>query len=162
MYPAFTAPSPTNSMHFNTNWTKIAVADDGERGVVLLGAPWGELTNPRPDIPGIAITGIVGYQPAGFGPNEFVQNSFEWRDVVTWTRGSHSMKIGGAYTREHADNDSSRTYNRPQYQFNSVFDFAADQPFSQTNLAIDPATGATVTELTRFHRTQSGLGVRAE
>ena len=116
--------------------------------------PWGELTNPYPEVPGITVGGITGYQQ-GFGPNEFVQNSFEWRDVVTWTRGSHSMKIGGAYTREHADNDSSRTYNRPTYDFNNVFDFAADSPRAQANLGIDPATGAAVTRLTRFHRTQS-------
>jgi hypothetical protein len=155
VYPAFTAPSPTNSMHFNTNWTKIVSPTMINEASFSWVRPWGELTNPRPDIPGIAITGVVSYQPAGFGPNEFVQNSFEWRDVVTWTRGSQSLKIGGAYTREHADNDSSRTYNRPQYQFNSVFDFAADQPFNQTNLAIDPATGGPVPTLTRFHRTQS-------
>jgi hypothetical protein len=155
VYPAFTAPSPTNSMHFNTNWTTIVTPTMVNEASFSWVRPWGELTNPRPDIPGIAITGVVSYQPAGFGPNEFVQNSFEWRDVVTWTRGSHSLKVGGAYTREHADNDSSRTYNRPQYQFNSVFDFAADQPFNQTNLAIDPATGGPVTTLTRFHRTQS-------
>jgi hypothetical protein len=155
VYPAFTAPSPTNSMHVNTNYTKILSSSMVNEASFSWVRPWGELTNPHPEIPGIGITGIVRYQPDGFGPNEFVQNSFEWRDVVTWTRGSHSLKMGGAYTREHADNDSSRTYNRPQYQFNSVFDFAADQPFSQSNLAIDPETGGGVDRLTRFHRTQS-------
>ncbi len=81
---------------------------------------------------------MTGYQQ-GFGPNEFVQNSFEWRDVVTWTRGSHNLKIGGAYTREHADNDSSRTYNRPTYDFNNVFDFANDNPRQQAQVGIEPA-----------------------
>ena len=157
VYPAFTAPSPTNSMHFNTNWTKVLSPSMVNEASFSWVRPWGELTNPRPDVPGITVTGIVGYQ-AGFGPNEFVQNSFEWRDVVTWTRGSHSLKMGGAYTREHADNEASRTYNRPTYRFNSVFDFGADAPFSQSNLAIDPATGGEVLELTRFHRTQSVSG----
>jgi hypothetical protein len=154
VYPAFTAPSPTNSMHVNSNYTKIlspAMVNEASFSWVR---PWGELTNPYPEVPGITVGGITGYQQ-GFGPNEFVQNSFEWRDVVTWTRGSHSMKIGGAYTREHADNDSSRTYNRPTYDFNNVFDFAADSPRAQANLGIDPATAAAVTRLTRFHRTQS-------
>ena len=157
VYPAFTAPSPTNSMHFNTNWTKVLSPSMVNEASFSWVRPWGELTNPRPDVPGITVTGIVGYQ-AGFGPNEFVQNSFEWRDVVTWTRGSHSLKMGGAYTREHADNEASRTYNRPTYGFNSVFDFGADAPFSQSNLAIDPATGGEVLRLTRFHRTQSVSG----
>jgi Carboxypeptidase regulatory-like domain len=154
VYPAFTAPSPTNSMHVNTNYTKVLSPTLLNEASFSWVRPWGELTNPHPEVPGITVGGLTGYQQ-GFGPNEFVQNSFEWRDVVTWTRGSHGMKIGGAYTREHADNDSSRTYNRPTYDFNNVFDFAADAPRAQANLAIDPKTGAAVPRLTRFHRTQS-------
>jgi len=154
VYPAFTAPSPTNSMHVNTNYTKVLAATLLNEASFSWVRPWGELTNPHPEVPGITVGGLSGYQQ-GFGPNEFVQNSFEWRDVVTWTRGAHSMKVGGAYTREHADNDSSRTYNRPTYDFNNVFDFAADSPRAQANLAIAPSTGAAVTRLTRFHRTQS-------
>jgi hypothetical protein len=154
VYPAFTAPSPTSSMHVNTNYTKVLSPTLLNEASFSWVRPWGELTNPYPEVPGITVGGLTGYQQ-GFGPNEFVQNSFEWRDVVTWTRGSHSMKTGGAYTREHADNDSSRTYNRPTYDFNNVFDFAADAPRAQANLAIAPSTGAAVTRLTRFHRTQS-------
>ena len=155
VYPAFTAPSPTSSMHVNTNYTKVLSPTLLNEASFSWVRPWGELTNPFPEIPGITVGGITGYQGNGFGPNEFVQNSFEWRDVVTWTRGSHSMKVGGAYTREHADNDSSRTYNRPTYDFNNVFDFGADTPRAQANLAIEPSTGAAVPRLTRFHRTQS-------
>jgi hypothetical protein len=154
VYPGFTAPSPTNSLHFNTNWTRIISTDMVNEAAFSWVRPWGELTNPRPDVPGISVAGITGYQQT-FGPNEFVQNNFEWRDVLTWTRGSRTMKIGGAFTREHADNNATRTYNRPSYAFNSVFDFAADNPQSQSNLSIDPATGAPVTELIRFHRTHS-------
>ena len=76
------------------------------------------------------------------GPNEFVQNNFEWRDVITWTRGSRTMKFGGIVTREHADNNAVRTYNRPSYNFNSVFDFANDNADSEANLTIDPARGS--------------------
>jgi hypothetical protein len=63
--------------------------------------------------------------------------------------------MGGVYTREHADNEASRVFNRPTYGFNSVFDFAADQPFRQDQIAIDPRTAAPITEIIRFHRTQS-------
>jgi Carboxypeptidase regulatory-like domain/TonB dependent receptor len=155
VYPAFTAPSPTNSMHVNSNYTKIIGTNILNEASFSWVRPWGELTNPFPEVPGVAVGGIVSYQPDGFGPNEFVQNSFEWRDVVTWTRGSHSLKVGGAYTREHADNDSSRTQNRPQYDFNNVFDFATDSPLRQRNVGMDPRTGGGITSVTRFHRTQS-------
>ena len=91
----------------------------------------------------------------GWGPNIFVQNSFLWSDVVSWTRGAHSMKFGVGYTREHADNDSARAVTRPTYSFASVFDFAADQPTSQSQIAIDPRIGAAPDSIKRFHRTQS-------
>jgi hypothetical protein len=154
VYPAFTAPSPTSSMHVNANYTKILSPRLLNEASFSWVRPWGELTNPYPEVPGITVGGLTGYQQ-GFGPNEFVENSFEWRDVVTWTRGSHNLKIGGGYTREHADNDSSRTYNRPTYDFNNVFDFAADTPRAHAQVGMDPLTAGPVTSLTRFHRTQS-------
>ena len=154
VYPAFTAPSPTSSTHVNTNYTKILAPTLLNEASFSWVRPWGELTNPHPEVPGITIGGLTGYQQ-GFGPNEFVQNSFEWRDVVTWTRGSHNLKVGGAYTREHADNDSSRTYNRPTYDFNNVFDFANDNPRQQAQVGMNPRTGGGVPVLTRYHRTQS-------
>lgn len=154
VYPGFTAPSPTSSMQFNSNWTRIISPTVVNEATFSWVRPWGELLNPRPDIPGVSVTGIQGYQ-VGWGPNEFVQNSFEWRDVLTMTRGSHTLKVGGTYTREHADNEASRVFNRPTYGFNSVFDFAADRPFRQDQIAVDPATGEPITRIIRFHRTQS-------
>jgi len=154
VYPGFTAPSPTSTMHFNTNWTRIVSPNLVNEAAFSWVRPWGELTNPRPDVPGISVSGVVGYQQT-FGPNEFVQNNFEWRDVITWTRGSRTLKIGGLFTREHADNNAVRTYNRPSYNFSSVFDFAADNPSNEGNLTIDPTTGNPVTSLLRLHRTHS-------
>ena len=87
--PGFTASSPTSSMHFNTNWTRIISPTVVNEASFAWVRPWGELLNPHPEIPGVTITGIAGYQ-VGWGPNEFVQNSFEWRDVLTMTRGSHT------------------------------------------------------------------------
>ena len=64
--------------------------------------------------------GIEGYQ-TGWGPNAFVQNNFEWRDVASFTRGSHNLKVGGNVTRGRADHESSRVYNRPQFVSSTVF-----------------------------------------
>ena len=91
----------------------------------------------------------------GWGPNIFVQNSFLWSDVVSWTRGAHSMKFGGGYTKEHADNDSARAITRPTFSFNNVFDFANDAPFSESQIPLDPRTGTVPDSIQRLHRTQS-------
>jgi carboxypeptidase family protein len=154
VYPGFTASSPTSSMQFNSNWTRILSPTAVNEASFSWVRPWGELENPRPDIPGVTVTGIQGYQ-VGWGPNEFVQNSFEWRDVLTMTKGSHTLKVGGAYTREHADNEASRVFNRPTYSFQSVFDFAADAATVQSQIAIDPATADPISHILRLHRTQS-------
>jgi hypothetical protein len=154
VYPGFTGDGPTSSLQLNTNWTRVVASSMVNEMQFSWVRPYGELENPHPDIPGITVSGITGYQ-LGWGPNIFVQNSFNWSDVVTWTRGSHSMKFGAGYTREHADNDSARAITRPTFNFDSVFDFAADRPSSESQIAIDPRTGREPTSIKRFHRTQS-------
>jgi len=76
-----------------------------------------------------------------------VQNNFEWRDVASFTRGAHNLKVGGNITRGRADHESSRVYNRPQFQFNSVFDFATDKANSESQFGFDPNTGARLNKL---------------
>jgi hypothetical protein len=154
VYPGFTGDGPTSSLQLNTNWTKILRSSLVNEMQFSWVRPYGELENPHPDIPGITVTGITGYQ-LGWGPNRFVQNSFIWTDVATWTRGAHSLKLGAGYTREHADNDSARAITRPTFSFDSVFDFAADRPSSESQIAIDPRTGREPASIKRFHRTQS-------
>jgi hypothetical protein len=154
VYPAFTANSPTSSMQLNTNWTRIMSSNLVNEMSFSWARPWGELENVHADIPGISVTGIQGYQ-VGWGPNIFVQNNFLWSDVVSWTRGSHSMKFGGGYTLERADNDSARAITRPTFSFNNVFDFANDAPFSESKIPLDPRTGTIPDSIKRYHRTQS-------
>jgi hypothetical protein len=154
VYPAFTANSPTSSMQLNTNWTRIVSSNVVNEMSFSWTRPWGELENEHADIPGITVNGIQGYQ-VGWGPNIFVQNNFMWSDVVTWTRGAHSMKFGGGYTLERADNDSARAITRPTFAFNNVFDFANDAPFSESQIPLDPRTGGIPDSIKRYHRTQS-------
>jgi hypothetical protein len=154
VYPGFTESSPTSSMQLNTNYTKVISSNVVNEMQFSWVRPYGVLENHHGDIPGISVSGIQGYQ-VGWGPNIFVQNSFNWSDVVTWTRGAHSMKFGGGYTREHADNDSARAITRPTFSFDSVFDFAADRPSTESQIAIDPRTGRAPSSIQRLHRTQS-------
>jgi len=155
VYPGFTESSPTSSMQLNTNYTKVVSSNVVNEMQFSWVRPYGVLENRNADIPGISVSGIIqGYQ-VGWGPNIFVQNSFNFSDVMTWTRGAHSMKFGAGYTREHADNDSARAVTRPTFSFDSVFDFAADRPSQEGQIAIDPRTGLAPDSIKRFHRTQS-------
>jgi hypothetical protein len=59
VYPAFTAPSPTNSMHVNTNYTKVLAATLLNEASFSWVRPWGELTNPYPEVPGITVGCLI-------------------------------------------------------------------------------------------------------
>jgi hypothetical protein len=154
VYPDFNTISPTNTMHFNTNWTRVLSSSKLNEMSFSSVRVYGNLPLNRPDIPGIQVTGIERYQTT-WGPNDFSQNNFEFRDVVTWSRNAHTLKTGGEYARGHADNEGSRVFNRPIYTFNNVFDFAADSPAREDNLAINPRTGGPVLDLLRLHRTNA-------
>jgi hypothetical protein len=155
VYPGFTEMSPTNSIQLNTNYTKVFGSNVVNEAQFSWVRPYGVLENANGDIPGITVSGLTQPYQVGWGPNIFVQNSFNWSDVVTWTRGAHSMKFGMGYTREHADNDSARAVTRPTFTFDNVFDFANDDPSREDQIAIDPRTGAAPDSIKRFHRTQS-------
>jgi hypothetical protein len=155
VYPGFTENSPTNSINLNTNYTKVLTSNLVNEMQFSWVRPYGVLFNTHADIPGITVSGLTQPYQVGWGPNIFVQNNFNWSDMVTWTRGAHSMKFGGGYTREHADNDSARAITRPTFNFDSVFDFANDRPSSESQIAIDPRTGRAPDSIQRFHRTQS-------
>ena len=145
VYPAFNTIEPTYSMHFASGWVHSAGNFVNEFGFAT-SRPFGNALVNHPEVPGITVIGIEGYQ-TGWGPNAFVQNNFEWRDVASFTKGSHSLKIGGNVTRGRADHESSRVYNRPQFSFNSVFDFATDKPNFEGQFGFDPATGARLSKL---------------
>ncbi len=145
VYPAFNTIEPTYSDHFAVGWVHAASNFVNEFGFATT-RPFGEALVNHPEVPGITVLGIEGYQ-TGWGPNAFVQNNFEWRDVASFTRGAHNLKAGGNITRGRADHESSRVYNRPQFQFNSVFDFATDKANSESQFGFDPNTGARLNKL---------------
>jgi hypothetical protein len=100
----------------------------------------GETGDPTPESPTIGISGLS----AGFGvdfwhPITFTQNNIEIRNVVTMTRGAHSLRLGGEL-RHGRDGAVLHHWERPNYGFQSILDFVDDEPFSETR-AVDPATG---------------------
>jgi hypothetical protein len=94
VYPDFNTIQPSNSLLFNTNWTRTVSPTFVNEFSFSYVRVFGDALVNRPEVPGITVTGIEGYQ-VGWGPNAFVQNNFEWRDVASLTHGSHSLKIGG-------------------------------------------------------------------
>src|SRR5205823_363510 len=55
------------------------------------------------DLPAIAITGITGFSYGQY-PNGWRQTAYNYKNVLTFFRGGHTLKVGGEYRREFANN----------------------------------------------------------
>ncbi|MGA8028026.1 MAG: TonB-dependent receptor, partial [Bryobacteraceae bacterium] len=93
------------------------------------------------EVPPIGISGMAGFGE-GFAPTVFAQADFHWHDVVSLVHGNHTLK-GGAeifYNQDFAPFTPTDA-GRPNYTFQSVFDFAADTPQFENGFDYNPQTG---------------------
>lgn len=75
------------------------------------------------------------------GPQEWIQHNYNWRDVLSWVRSSHTLKFGfdAWYGDDHALFHGGSA--KPTFLFNNLLDMVMDQPYSESNIAYDPLTG---------------------
>lgn len=85
-------------------------------------------------------------------PSIQAQNTYEFRDTLSWVRGNHSLKFGGEVRKEQ-DNNNLLGGARPLYSFTGLFNFANDAAvFEQINA--NPVTGAPA-DAQRYYRTST-------
>jgi hypothetical protein len=140
--PEFNHPFNFRNQLFTSNYSRVISNRTVNEATFGWVRQHGETGDPTPVSPTIPITGLSGQ--AGFGvefwhPITFTQNNFEFRDVLTTIRGTHSFRIGGEL-RYGRDGATLHHWERPNYSFTSILDFVDDEPFSETR-AVDPATG---------------------
>ena len=70
------------------------------------------------NVPTISVTNLAGF--GNGGPTLFVQNNYEWRDSLTWNKGSHSFKAGFDLFKLQSNFDPTRGYQRPGFTFSST------------------------------------------
>ncbi|MBV9265564.1 MAG: TonB-dependent receptor [Acidobacteriaceae bacterium] len=86
---------------------------------------------------------LPSFGDAGFAPINFAQADLHWRDIVSLSKGKHTVKAG----LEIFENQDFATFtnwdSRPTFNFNNVFQFVADTPQSETGpYSYNPLTGA--------------------
>jgi len=84
-------------------------------------------------------------------PAIFAENTYEGRDVVTHTFGSHTVRAG-AELRLEQDNDNLLGQQRPIYAFGSLFAFANDASVFE-QVSANPLTGG-VANAQRYFRSE--------
>jgi len=149
VYPAFNEPWHQYTMFFNVNETHtFSPTMLNQMGFSYVRA-WGDNVCDPCEVPGVSVNGMSGFGQ-GWGPGTFIQNNYEWRDVVAINRGSHNLKMGANFQRTEDLNDFGRIVTRPSFYFDSVFDFALDRAFSEGNIGIDPLTANPITSDKRY------------
>ena len=110
------APFTTDPLFFMSSYTDANTREDGQQG------PFG---------------GIVPIGPDQNRPDEIIQSKFSGGDELVWTRGAHSIKIGGVVTRVQTNNIQAAYANGTLFfapstfqgylQGQSAFAFAVEQ-----------------------------------
>ena len=144
VYPAFTANEPEYTEYFNFDYTHIFTPTLLLESAITVTHPTGTVEVANGQIPNINVPGIAAYGMNFTGPT-FIQTNGEWRNVLTWNRGRHQFKFGGNYARDDGWGSGAQfgpNYTRYYYNFNNIYDFALDQPFSESNYGYNPQTAS--------------------
>jgi hypothetical protein len=142
-YPDFTTIQPEYTMYGNLNYTHIfspSLLNEMSAGATRA---FGNAPLNHGEIPLLNVPGIASYG-TGFSDATFIQNNFEWRDVMSYNRGKHNFKFGFRYAKDDAFGGGAKfanVFTRPQFTFDSLFDFALDDPSSEGNIGFNPQTG---------------------
>jgi hypothetical protein len=137
--PATDIPYYAISDFANVNWTHTFSPRLLNQLSVNEIRPQGANGNsPTEAIPYINVTGLQGFGTWGAG--NFIQTSVGWRDVLTATVKSHTLKFGydGFNIRE-VDHQNS-AFTRPTYNFDNLLDFVQDKSTSETGSKVDLTT----------------------
>jgi outer membrane receptor protein involved in Fe transport len=107
--------------------------------------------------------GVVGFGGAVYIPREFQFDTLTFADTFSHIKGRHALKYGFE-VRHIRENSNYQLETRPFYEFNSVFNFANDQPWLVDALVNrnpqDPGFGDFVDTPRRFRWTQWALFVQ--
>jgi hypothetical protein len=94
-------------------------------------------------VPNISVTGNLVGTPVGggWGPGEFRGPNYNWRSVLSWVRGKHTLRFGydGDHAIEHGDFTPVNV--RPGFTFNNLLTLVQDVPHVETVGAYNPLTG---------------------
>ena len=94
-------------------------------------------------VPNVSVAGNFTGWPVGggWGPGEYRGPMYNWRSVLSYVHGPHSLKFGydGARGIEHGDFTPDNV--RPGFTFNNLLDLVQDNVFQESVGAYNPLTG---------------------
>jgi hypothetical protein len=137
--PAFAAPNANHSDFANVDWTHTFSAHLlNEAGANII-RPYGQDgASPAFQVPNINVTGLQGF--GNWGPGNFTQQTAGWRDVMTATVKTHTLKFGFEQLNIRENDAQGGAFDRPTYNFDSIFDFVQDEALTESGTPVDLLT----------------------
>ncbi len=109
-------------------------------------------------IPFINVTGLQGF--ANWGPGNFTQTTVGWRDVLTATVKTHTLKFGFQQDNVREADAQSGAFDRPTYNFNSLLDFVQDKATSESGTPVSLLTHQQAPYNRRYRALVTGVFVQ--
>jgi hypothetical protein len=150
--------SQVNEFHFGVvrNWLSIFNDDSTHNTATSLGIPNINISDTNGGIPNLVIGGFSTQIGNSNSFPEFTRAvSIPFEDIHTWVKGSHTIKVGGGFTRHRFDGHTS-VAPRGQYSFSGAFTRQINGTGAATALA-DFALGTAVTITRSQQAGQFGL-----
>jgi hypothetical protein len=140
--PAFAAPSTNHSDFVNADWTHTFSSHLLNEGGGNMIRPYGQNgANAAFAIPNVTVgSGVTGF--GNWGPGNFAQTTVAWRDVMTATVKTHTLKFGFDQFNIRENDAQEGAQDRPSFTFNNILDFIQDGPTSETGVPISLIPGA--------------------
>jgi hypothetical protein len=94
-------------------------------------------------IPNVTIgSGVSGF--GGWGPGNFTQTTIAWRDVLTQTVKTHSLKYGFEQDNIREYDSQQPGNDKPSYTFENLLDFVQEAAVSQSGPPVTLVPGTSV------------------
>ncbi len=137
--PAVDDAEANHSDFVNIDWTHtFSPRLLNEAGIHEIRPYGSDIGAPTMIIPYVSVTGLYGF--GNWGPGNFTQTTVGWRDVMTATVKTHTLKFGFDMFNAREIGDQSGAHSRPSYSFNNLLDFIQDEATTESATPVNLLT----------------------
>ncbi len=157
--PALNDDLANSSDFINVDWTHtFSPRLLNEAGANLIRPYGSNLAAPSMAIPYVNVTGLQGF--SNWGPGNFTQQTLGWRDMLTATIKTHTLKFGFEQFNIRENDEQSGAFGRPTYNFNNLLDFVQDEALTESATPVNLNTHLQAPYERRYRGLYTGIFVQ--
>lgn len=137
--PALNNNTQASSDFANLNWTHtLSPTMLNEFGASMIRPFGANLAVSTMDIPYINVVGLTGF--SNWGPGNFTQTTYGWRDILSDTVRNHTLKFGLEINNIREYDSQTGADIRPTFNFNNILDFIQDSAATESATPVNLLT----------------------